>query len=73
LGRAVIILWFQSIRLSAANGMLVLSAVKIIAAKKADRFFLVHIAWDFNVEVGMCQAVGPVGSGRNYGVVSENR
>jgi hypothetical protein len=50
----------QSIRLSAANGMLVLSAVKIIAAKKAGRFFRVHLAWDFNVEQGMCQAVGPV-------------
>jgi hypothetical protein len=56
LGRAVIILNIQSIRLSAANGMLVLSAVKIIAAKKAGRFFQVHRAWDSNGEVEMCQA-----------------
>jgi hypothetical protein len=38
--------------------MLVLSAVKIIAAKKAGRFFRVHLACDSNGEGWMCQAAG---------------
>ena len=57
LGRAVINNFvLQEIRLSATNGSLVFSAVKIVVAKKAG--ICVHIGRDCNGGPGMCQAIG---------------
>jgi hypothetical protein len=57
LGRAVNKLNTQSIRLSATNGMLGFSAVKIVVAKKSDRLVGVHVGQDCTGSARMCQAI----------------
>jgi hypothetical protein len=45
------------VRLSATNGKLVISAVKIVVAKKVDKLSCVHVILDCNGVERMCQAI----------------